>query len=54
MTPCDKHLTAKMQTKKRTGQKTRGTPTRESHFLSIIQISCGTHDSVFSFIAAVN
>lgn len=54
MTPFDNHLTIKTQTKKRNGQRISGTPSLlESYFLNIIQISCRTHNSVFSFIAAV-
>lgn len=54
MTHFDTHLTIKTQTKKRNGQRVSGTPSRlESYFLNIIQISSCTHDSVFSFIAAV-
>lgn len=54
MTPFDNHLTMKTQTKKRNGQRISGTPRQlESHFLNIIQISSRTHNSVFSFIAAI-
>ena len=54
MTPFDNHLTMKTQTKKRTGQRISGTPRQlEPHFLNIIQISSRTHNSVFSFIAAI-
>lgn len=53
MSPFDNHLTIKTQTK-RNGQRITGTPSQlESHFLNIIQISSRTHNSVFSFIAAV-
>lgn len=54
MTPFDNHLTIKTQTKKRNGQRISGTSRQlESYFLNIIQISSRTHNSVFSFIAAV-
>lgn len=54
MTPFDNHLTIKTQTKKRNGQRISGTSSQlESHFLNIIQISSRTHNSMFSFIAAV-
>lgn len=51
-----KPSTTQVRTKQSTSQ-TGGAqvlPARQSHFLSFIQISCGTHNSVFSFIAAVN
>ena len=55
MTPFDNHLTMKTQTKKRNGQRISGTPRQlEPHFLNIIQISSRTHNSVFTFIAAIN
>lgn len=54
MTPFDNHLTIKTQTKKKNGQRISGSPSLlKSYFLNIIQISSQTHNSVFSFIAAV-
>lgn len=54
MTHFDNHLSIKTQTKKRNGQRISGTPSQlESYCLNIIQISSQTHNSMFSFIAAV-
>lgn len=56
MTHFDIHLPIKTQTnkKKRNSQRIPGIPRQlESSFWNIIQISSQTHNSVFSFIAAI-